>query len=150
MTSRPRQSRRRWTGREGPQLTNSLGRNSTEKTKGSCPETNVISLEHRANRAMFQNKPATHASSEWCEFPSAASELRFDGGPPPADRRPPPRQVKPQGWKREGSSIVPVLVFMCAKQTRQGGGAECGAEEGWARRTCASLIDAATAKAVRN
>lgn len=53
------------------QLTNSLGEVAPiapSVCEASCPETNVISLEHRANRAMFQNKPATRASSEWCEF----------------------------------------------------------------------------------
>lgn len=59
------------TGREAHQLTNGLGEIAPiapRESKVSCPETNVISLEHRANRAMFQNKPATRASSEWCEF----------------------------------------------------------------------------------
>lgn len=60
-------------GARSSSIDQQFGRNSTDSTErveGSDPETNVISLEHRANRAMFQNKPATRASSEWCEFPS--------------------------------------------------------------------------------
>lgn len=112
------------------QLTNSLGE-MTPNVEASCPETNVISLEHRANRAMFQNKPAAHASSEWCEFPSgvrSAFRRRTTDRPIVVQTG---RTPHPQDWKREGSiEPVPGIYVYVQNKPGKGGDAECGAEGG--------------------
>lgn len=49
--------------------------------EGSCPETNVISLEHRPTGRCFKTNPQRTRPLSGANF-LAASEVCFDGGPP--------------------------------------------------------------------
>lgn len=107
MTSRPRQSRSSGLGEKLPNRPTVL---RTEKVEGSCPETNVISLEHRPTGRCFKTNPQHTRPLSGANF-LAASELRFERRTTTGRSPSPPRQANPQGWK-SGRAIVLVLVFM--------------------------------------
>lgn len=150
MTSRPRQSRRRWTGREGHQLTNSVGRNSTEKTKGVVPRQTSSLWNIGPTGRCFKTNPQHTRPLSGANLSSGvriAFRRRTTTG-----RSSSPSQTGPnlKGGRGKGGRSFRSWYLCVQNKPAKEEAPNVEPRRGGGSRTCASLIDAATAKAVRN
>lgn len=96
------------------QLTNSLGE-MAPSVEGSCPETDVTSLEHGPTGRCFKTNPQRTRPLSGANF-LAASEVRFDGGPLTGRSSSlPPSQTGriPKGVEERGRSSRSWHLCMC-------------------------------------
>lgn len=135
MTSRCKNKSRRGEKLLLPPIDQQFGRNGTERPRrrGELPRDKRHLFGTSANRAMFQNKPATHASSEWCEFPSgvrSAFRRRATHRPIVVPRPRRRNRQEPKSGRGKVDRAGPGIYVYVQNRSAKGGDAECGAEGG--------------------